>query len=105
MPRPNEREYLQEIFQLFAKISYVYIVRKRVQYFEYLPFLAVGIEMATSVLNSGEAEEKLELAMWMKHNLGLPHEFCVITFELGSKALKENMKAVPGSLVYSTFKK
>ncbi len=101
----EEREHLQEVFRQFDKISYVYIVRKKVEYFQYLPFMAVGIEMNTSVFSGHEAEDKLELATWMKHNLGLPHEFCVITFELGSKALKDNMKAVPGSLVYSTYKK
>ncbi len=93
-------EYLGNVFVELPTIKEAYVVRKFVRYLPDCPYLVIGLEMKPNSGGSAGVEENLAIAQWLIGNLQLPYEFCVSTFDMHTKKLKNNIVAMDDALVY-----
>lgn len=90
------KNYVGEVLKHFHQIKRAYIAEKVVEYMPDYRFLVLGLESGAMK----NQEEVNEIAVFLLANLQLPEQFCVVTFDMYNKKLKDKITSMPDSLVY-----
>lgn len=90
------RNYIGEVLKHFHQIKRAYIAEKVVEYMPEYKFLVLGLESGAMK----NQEEVNEIAVFLLANLQLPEQFCVVTFDMYNKKLKDKITSMTDSLVY-----
>ncbi|MGD9679830.1 MAG: M48 family metallopeptidase [Candidatus Obscuribacterales bacterium] len=92
------KDYIGEVLKHFHQIKRAYIAEKVVEFMPEYKFLVLGLESGAMK----NQEEVNEIAVFLLANLQLPEQFCVVTFDMYNKKLKDKITSMPDSLVYET---
>lgn len=92
------KNYLTEVFTSVPQVKEVYLARLITRYLPDCTYLILAIEMA------GSDEDKLAFSQNVMGYLSMPHEFCVITFDITTLKMRNKLKDIPETLIYKKSK-